>query len=427
VETSSPIRRRVLDDPATLRTFLLSLDFFGRYLGHPEEGVLYVETHLRRFQRTIALLPPLPPRSRVLDVGALPYYLAILLRREFEFDVTPLSFFEVADAHRPVHVVESPEFGERYEFQFANVNAERDPFPFASASFDLVLLCEILEHLLIDPSHLLSEIHRVLRPGGTLLLSTPNVVRCENLARMVRGDNVYDTYHGNGIYGRHNREYAPGEVRLLLEANSFQVERLELENVYEAPALRRLVSRWLAGRRDTIFARARPEPPRRRGYPWQLYAFMEEYRNVRDSHLVMGENDIGQVGRGWYHLEPGPPPLRWTGREAVAYLRWSPGSQPALGIRLTSHHPEPERTPLAVEVSVNGHRAGRITLGDHAWHTATLPLPPEALGDPLEVVLRVDPTWSPHRARGTADRRELGVAVERIWLEPVDACRAAGR
>jgi 2-polyprenyl-3-methyl-5-hydroxy-6-metoxy-1,4-benzoquinol methylase len=48
-----------------------------------------------------------------------------------------------------------------------------DGVPFASASFDLVWCSEVLEHL-ADPRAALAELRRVLRPGGVLLLTTPN-------------------------------------------------------------------------------------------------------------------------------------------------------------------------------------------------------------------------------------------------------------
>ena len=47
------------------------------------------------------------------------------------------------------------------------------PFPLGDAEFDLVLCAETLEHVR-DVQLLLSEIRRVLRPGGTLALTTPS-------------------------------------------------------------------------------------------------------------------------------------------------------------------------------------------------------------------------------------------------------------
>jgi SAM-dependent methyltransferase len=46
-------------------------------------------------------------------------------------------------------------------------------FPFSDESFDLVWCTEVIEHVK-DPSFTLSEIHRVLKPDGSLLMTTPN-------------------------------------------------------------------------------------------------------------------------------------------------------------------------------------------------------------------------------------------------------------
>ena len=45
--------------------------------------------------------------------------------------------------------------------------------PFAGSSFDLIWCSEVIEHL-TNPEFTLSEFKRVLRPGGQLLLTTPN-------------------------------------------------------------------------------------------------------------------------------------------------------------------------------------------------------------------------------------------------------------
>ena len=102
-------------------------------------------------------------------------------------------------------------------------NIEEDEFPFEDNSFDVVLFCEMLEHLLMDPVAALRQIHRVLRPG-VLVLTTPNVSRLDNAVAMVNGVNIYDPYSGYGPYGRHNREYNRHELHHLLEFAGFDVE-----------------------------------------------------------------------------------------------------------------------------------------------------------------------------------------------------------
>jgi SAM-dependent methyltransferase len=49
---------------------------------------------------------------------------------------------------------------------------ERDFYPFPNAHFKAVVCCDLLETLGHDPMHMLDEIHRVLRPGCHLVLTT---------------------------------------------------------------------------------------------------------------------------------------------------------------------------------------------------------------------------------------------------------------
>src|SRR5262245_519699 len=53
-----------------------------------------------------------------------------------------------------------------------DVLADAGELPFRSASADLVLCTEVIEHV-TDPVRLLFEAHRVLKPGGSLILSAP--------------------------------------------------------------------------------------------------------------------------------------------------------------------------------------------------------------------------------------------------------------
>ena len=92
------------------------------------------------------------------------------------------------------------------------VDVEAQPLPYADGAFDTVLLCEVIEHFVADPVFTLAEIHRVLAPGGRLLLTTPNVARAENLRRLAQRQGIYDPYSRFGPHGRHNREYAAGEL-----------------------------------------------------------------------------------------------------------------------------------------------------------------------------------------------------------------------
>jgi SAM-dependent methyltransferase len=60
------------------------------------------------------------------------------------------------------------------KYPSANLTAASlPPLPYADASFDSVVSFQVIEHIR-DDSLFLNEIHRVLRPGGVALLTTPN-------------------------------------------------------------------------------------------------------------------------------------------------------------------------------------------------------------------------------------------------------------
>jgi 2-polyprenyl-3-methyl-5-hydroxy-6-metoxy-1,4-benzoquinol methylase len=59
-------------------------------------------------------------------------------------------------------------------------------FPYTSNSFEAVTATEILEHM-VDTTFFLSECYRILRPGGHLFLSTPNLASVGNRIRLVFG------------------------------------------------------------------------------------------------------------------------------------------------------------------------------------------------------------------------------------------------
>lgn len=105
------------------------------------------------------------------------------------------------------------------------LNVERDTMPFEDESFDLVVCCEVLEHLLWDPSFMMGEINRVLKTGGQLILLTPNIVSWRSIASVINGfnPNFYSCYPASGTEPKHAREYTPWEVRDLLEHSGFLV------------------------------------------------------------------------------------------------------------------------------------------------------------------------------------------------------------
>jgi 2-polyprenyl-3-methyl-5-hydroxy-6-metoxy-1,4-benzoquinol methylase len=83
--------------------------------------------------------------------------------------------------YRPTSVTEiSSAIASRVD---ANVNLN-EPLPYDDASFDVVLSVEVIEHL-EGHRNFISEAARVLKPGGSLILTTPNLHRLGSRLRFL--------------------------------------------------------------------------------------------------------------------------------------------------------------------------------------------------------------------------------------------------
>jgi SAM-dependent methyltransferase len=99
--------------------------------------------------------------------------------------------------------------------------------PHEDTSADVVLAGEILEHI-VDTEGFLREVHRVLRPGGALVLTTPNILWWKHRLALLAGryPDALDYRIRYGDDFGHVRAFAPGPLRELLDETGFV--RLEL-------------------------------------------------------------------------------------------------------------------------------------------------------------------------------------------------------
>jgi SAM-dependent methyltransferase len=193
----------------------------------------YASGDCERFLHTLALVPD--GGGRLLEIGANPYFTTLLLRRfrpGYAIDTT--NYFGGAEGigHQEVTFAGFDGSPDGFDAAYHSVNIETMKQPFEDAAFDVVVFGEVLEHLTNDPRFALAEISRVLKPGGILVLTTPNVARLENVVALIEGRNLYDPYSKYGPYGRHNREYTRDELHRLLTHCGFEVEASYTANVH---------------------------------------------------------------------------------------------------------------------------------------------------------------------------------------------------
>ena len=104
-------------------------------------------------------------------------------------------------------------------------------FPFPDASFDLVFLTETIEHLTKHPQYSLAEINRVLRKGGHVLVTTPNVTGWKKIFALSNGNWDFDSPTFCGEWG-HRYEYSFYQLRMLLKATGFSPRVEMASDVY---------------------------------------------------------------------------------------------------------------------------------------------------------------------------------------------------
>ncbi len=143
-----------------------SANFWNHFSSDPEFSRQYFSNHSGGL--LLDYLEKLVPlKGRVLDYGCGPGYLVShLLQRRIAceaVDFSPSSIERVRE-----------KFSGHPLFRGAVV-ATQLPTPLPDASMDIVISVEMVEHLFDE--HLLptfAEFHRLLRPGGTLIVTTPN-------------------------------------------------------------------------------------------------------------------------------------------------------------------------------------------------------------------------------------------------------------
>lgn len=93
---------------------------------------------------------------------------------------------------------------------------------------DLVIAQEIIEHL-FDTDHFLSEVHRVLKPGGILIISTPNLASLKNRLRLLVGK--YPQYLEYSAAGAgHIHIYTPDILCKQIDKFRFSISKLTSPN-----------------------------------------------------------------------------------------------------------------------------------------------------------------------------------------------------
>jgi SAM-dependent methyltransferase len=180
----------------------------------------YLDYHARRYATLRALAADLlagRAEPRILNVG--PMFETRLLR-ESGATVDTLGF---------PHPLFPPRDHERH--LAADLNETSEP---GDGSYDLVVMAEVIEHLHASPVTVLGNLATWLRPGGAMLIQTPNAVALHKRLRMLAGRNPLEPIRGDPGNPGHFHEYTLGELRDAAGRAGLTVAGWRTENYFGA-------------------------------------------------------------------------------------------------------------------------------------------------------------------------------------------------
>jgi 2-polyprenyl-3-methyl-5-hydroxy-6-metoxy-1,4-benzoquinol methylase len=177
-------------------------EFYQQYLPREEQSIESWQKMMNPvFKRAAHLLQGLKGRGRLMDVGAgFGFFLSEMKKRGWE-----------------VMGVEISQRGMNYARDRLAVNVYPGPLEKAGLPdehFDAVTAFYVVEHL-SNPITFLRECHRILKPGGLLLLRYPHTTPIKNLLCLLGIENrLYDL-------PAHLSDFSPETIQRLLERSGF--------------------------------------------------------------------------------------------------------------------------------------------------------------------------------------------------------------
>jgi 2-polyprenyl-3-methyl-5-hydroxy-6-metoxy-1,4-benzoquinol methylase len=191
-----------------------------------------------------------PSEIRILEIGAFSGVVTTALRKlAFQVTAQDLPLF-IRDPILESHLS---------SIGAATIASDlRDyPLPVSDQSFDIVLCCEVIEHLNFNVLPVLRDFNRVLAPRGLLYLATPNQANIVKRLLLLGGRSVHDPIErlewqldpqATFSIGLHWREYTAAELEKLLKMSDFHVVKqsyCHYNDRSKAPAWRRFLVSWM--------------------------------------------------------------------------------------------------------------------------------------------------------------------------------------
>ena len=172
-----------------------------REIRDTSEGHFYLAYHAPRLHCILSLIAThlTQPNPQVLDVG--PSLLTKLVKDMLDTQVDSLG----------LDGTYVPDTGQHHIFNL-NQSGDSAAWPTGLARYDLIIFAEVIEHLYTAPELVLHFLREHLKPGGILLLQTPNAAALPNRLKLLAGRNPFERIRLSSDNPGHFREYTLDEL-----------------------------------------------------------------------------------------------------------------------------------------------------------------------------------------------------------------------
>jgi SAM-dependent methyltransferase len=177
------------------------------------EHTEYLDFHKKRFYQTLKFISETRcnENPKLLEVGA--GYLSILSKLIFNCSVSAID-----------KVVGWEVLLDEFSIPMKECDLLKDELPYEANTFDIVLHCEVLEHLPVPPYKTLLKIKKVMKNNGMLIISTPNIAAIAKRIKGILGMSPLDLFGDTGGETfTHVREYTLKELKWHLEKSGFKI------------------------------------------------------------------------------------------------------------------------------------------------------------------------------------------------------------
>ncbi len=217
----------------------------------PAAAATYAKNQALRFGKTYELCCQLVPDTKavVCDVGRSPF--TEKLSNRFA-EVWSLGFPLDTDdgGHRETNALRDVK---HIEFDL-NSSHDVEGWPRESVRFDLIVCAETIEHLHTPPEFALMVLGSLLKPGGLLLVTTPNACGIARRLMLLWGTNPFERIRYYSRNPGHFREYTRAEMIEMGNTAGLEVRECRTINFYKQ---RLAIVDWLkipAPFRDSLLA-----------------------------------------------------------------------------------------------------------------------------------------------------------------------------